>query len=202
MKFGDLKKPFRLGVVADTHVSDRVGALHPDIIPTFKENQVELIIHAGDISSLDVLTELEKVAPVVATKGNRDYWHLNNLPEQTIINVNNNHILINHGQGNWISYFFDKLPLLLFGYNIKRFQKKFLKNEQEFDIVIFGHSHVAENQWINGKLYFNPGCAYDSGFDRQGPSIGLLELSNHKVISSKIIKLSPMRWSKGKWNPI
>ncbi|MBW6475409.1 MAG: metallophosphoesterase family protein, partial [Anaerolineaceae bacterium] len=56
----DLNKDVvRIGVLSDTHIPDRVGALHPDILPAFKEMGVELIIHAGDISSPVVLRQLE-----------------------------------------------------------------------------------------------------------------------------------------------
>src|SRR5713226_5075737 len=56
-----------IGVIADTH------------IPQFKELPeaiwehfagVELIIHAGDLSVLSVISELETIAPVVAVQGN------------------------------------------------------------------------------------------------------------------------------------
>src|SRR5437867_6238640 len=57
----------KVGVISDTH------------IPYFKKLPeaiwehfagVELVIHAGDLSILSVLSELETIAPVVAVQGN------------------------------------------------------------------------------------------------------------------------------------
>ena len=47
----------RLGVIADTH-----GLLRPEVFEVFAG--VDHIIHAGDIGPLDILTELEAIAPV------------------------------------------------------------------------------------------------------------------------------------------
>ena len=63
----------RLGVVADTHIPDRVRSLHPDLLPGLKAANAEVILHAGDICSPVVLAELSQVAPVVAVRGNRDW---------------------------------------------------------------------------------------------------------------------------------
>ena len=55
----------RLGVIADTH-----GLLRPQVFDAFAE--VDHILHAGDLGSLDLLTELEALAPVTAVYGNTD----------------------------------------------------------------------------------------------------------------------------------
>jgi predicted phosphodiesterase len=55
----------RLGVISDTH-----GLLRPEVFDAFAE--VDHILHAGDIGSLDLLTELEAIAPVTAVFGNTD----------------------------------------------------------------------------------------------------------------------------------
>jgi putative phosphoesterase len=55
----------RLGVIADTH-----GLLRPEVFDTFA--QVDHIVHAGDLGSLDLLSELEALAPVTAVFGNTD----------------------------------------------------------------------------------------------------------------------------------
>jgi len=55
----------RLGVIADTH-----GLLRPQVFDAFAE--VDHILHAGDLGSLELLTELEALAPVTAVYGNTD----------------------------------------------------------------------------------------------------------------------------------
>ena len=52
----------RVGLVSDTH-----GLLRPEVFEVFKD--VDLILHAGDVGPLDLLTELEAIAPVTAGSG-------------------------------------------------------------------------------------------------------------------------------------
>ncbi|MBE0686647.1 MAG: metallophosphoesterase family protein [Anaerolineaceae bacterium] len=180
---------YRIGVIADTHIPDRVGALHPDILPTFKEQGVDLIIHAGDISSPDVIRQLEQIAPVQAVQGNRDWWRFKNLPAVKVITIKEVKILITHGHGHLLSYIWDKFPYWILGYKFERFVQKFSRINQKFDIAIFGHSHRPENRWVEGRLYFNPGSAYDPLRNQSGPSIGVMEIGEGKSVSAEIIRL-------------
>lgn len=189
----------RIGVIADTHIPDRVGALHPKILPTFKEQGVELIIHAGDISSPDVIRQLEQVAPVQAVMGNRDWWRFKELPAMKEITIKDVKILITHGHGHFFSYVWDKFPYWILGYKFERFFKKFSKLNQNFDIVIFGHSHRPENRWVEGRLYFNPGSSYDALKNHSGPSIGLLNIMESKKVEASIIHLRELHWKGRKW---
>ena len=54
-----------IGVIADTH-----GHLDSRVQRVFSD--VEMILHAGDIGSLSVVQQLERIAPVVAVRGNMD----------------------------------------------------------------------------------------------------------------------------------
>lgn len=57
----------RIGVISDTHIP-HFKHLPQAIWEHFAD--VELIIHAGDLSILRVIDELETIAPVVAVQGN------------------------------------------------------------------------------------------------------------------------------------
>lgn len=199
MNYSFQEFPIRIGVLSDTHIPDRITSLHPDIIPAFKENHVQLIIHAGDIAVQRVIDQLKEIAPVIAVKGNRDIWRLNHLPGQVTITINRVRILITHGHGNFINYILEKFPFILFGYKFDRFLRKFNHQPEDFDIVIFGHTHRAENRWVDGRLYFNPGSAYDPGFEKKGPSIGVIEIGENGRIDSKIIQLQELKKSRRKW---
>ena len=59
-----------IGVISDTHIP-HFKKLPEAIWEHFAE--VELIIHAGDLSVLSVIAELETIAPVVAVQGNVEY---------------------------------------------------------------------------------------------------------------------------------
>ena len=54
-----------IGVISDTH-----GLVRPEVHKAFR--RVDLILHAGDIGSPDVLKELQSIAPVKAVRGNND----------------------------------------------------------------------------------------------------------------------------------
>ena len=55
----------RLGVISDTH-----GLLRPEALRALRG--VDLVIHAGDVGSPEVLDGLRAVARVVAVRGNND----------------------------------------------------------------------------------------------------------------------------------
>ena len=55
----------RIGVISDTH-----GLLRPEALRELRG--AELLIHAGDIGSAEVLEELRAHAPLVAVRGNND----------------------------------------------------------------------------------------------------------------------------------
>src|ERR1700679_1680615 len=54
-----------IGVLSDTH-----GLLRPELLPALAN--VDHILHAGDIGNADILTELRRIAPVTAIRGNID----------------------------------------------------------------------------------------------------------------------------------
>ena len=54
-----------IGVISDTH-----NKVRPEAVTRLR--RCELIIHAGDVCRPEVLKELERLAPVVAVRGNND----------------------------------------------------------------------------------------------------------------------------------
>jgi predicted phosphodiesterase len=75
----DAPRPTLISVVTDTHVPDRQGQIHPQLLPRLERVGVSLILHAGDISLMRVLDKLRQVAPVTAVRGHRD-WAIPGLP--------------------------------------------------------------------------------------------------------------------------
>lgn len=58
----------RIGVISDTHMPQRGVRLPFTVLRQFED--VELILHAGDLSTLAVLDQLSAYAPVEAVQGN------------------------------------------------------------------------------------------------------------------------------------
>ena len=90
----------RIGVISDTHISQKSEHLPKKILNDFKS--VDLIIHAGDLVGLDVLEELKKICKqVYAVYGNMDSVEVKNkLGEKEIITVGKYRIGLMHGHGN------------------------------------------------------------------------------------------------------
>jgi len=61
----------RIGLISDTHVPEISRAIPPRVAEAF--DGVDLILHAGDLSVLAILDELQRIAPVLAARGDDDY---------------------------------------------------------------------------------------------------------------------------------
>jgi putative phosphoesterase len=74
-----LRKPMIIGIISDTH-----GLLRPEALARLQGS--DLILHAGDIGSPDVLRTLKKICPVKAIRGNNDDepW-AEKLPETALV---------------------------------------------------------------------------------------------------------------------
>ena len=125
------RQRFGLGVISDTH-----GLLRPEAIDVLRGS--DLIVHAGDIGSPDVLRGLEELAPVIAVRGNNDH-------------------------GPWA----EELPLTA-DFELGHASIYVIHDVNELDVdpraaghsvVIAGHSHRPLSQTRDGVLFFNPGSA-------------------------------------------
>ena len=58
----------RIGVISDTHMPKHGARLPDSVLRHFED--VELILHTGDLSTLAVLDQLSAYAPVEAVRGN------------------------------------------------------------------------------------------------------------------------------------
>lgn len=129
-------------VLADTHV--RRCADLPEVIHILAQ-KADLIIHAGDLTHGDVLSELERLADVVAVKGNMDVFTFSvDLPKTRAIELERVKIGVTHGSGS---------P----SQALDRARSTF----QDRDLIIFGHSHQPLIEEVGGTVMFNPGSSTD-----------------------------------------
>lgn len=124
-------KNIEIGVISDTHNLLRSEA-------TTALQGSDLIIHAGDIGSLQILENLKKIAPIVVVRGNNDKesW-AEEIPIFEIIKLNDISIYVIH--------------------DIKDANINTLK--EEVKIIISGHSHKPSINERDGIIYLNPGSA-------------------------------------------
>ncbi len=199
----ELALPLTVGVVADTHVPDRVNDLHPGLIASLREAGVQHILHAGDACINRVIDELSRVAPVTVARGNRD-WMLRPPPPWTSrLEFGGVRVLLAHGQGNFVSYWIDKFLFVLQGYRFERYRRLVTNDWPEAEVVVFGHTHRAENRMEGGRLFFNPGSA-SFGFleGSRSPTYGLLHIERGRLVRGEICSLVGWRVVQGRWTRV
>jgi putative phosphoesterase len=192
----------RVGVVADTHVPDRVNALHPGLLPALRAASVQRIFHLGDVSTNRVLDELSQVAPVETVRGNRD-WLLTPLPPwERCLELGGVRLVVVHGQGNFFHYWLEKVRYVVQGYDFGRYQRRLTRAFPHGQVYLFGHSHHPVDQWVDGRLFFNPGSASANFASAlKTPSFGLLQLMPQQPPRAEIVPLEGWRLVRGAWLP-
>lgn len=148
-----------LGVISDTH-----GLLRAQALEALRG--VDLIVHAGDIGSAEVIAALQELAPVVAVRGNVDEhaWAKSYPLTQAF---------------TWVGR---RIYLL---HNIRQLELD--PAAAGFELVIYGHSHKPECYQRDAVTYLNPGSAGRRRFklpvalarvsaDSQGLNCSLMEL--------------------------
>ena len=189
-----------IGVVADTHIPDRVNGLHPQLIPELKRREVDFILHCGDLSRRQVLDDLKTVAPVYAARGNRDIFLRKELPISQILLVNGIRFFLTHGHLTPLIYWADKVENFFHGYDLKRYVKRMEKADPEARIYVFGHTHRSENSWVEGHLYFNPGGSSVGSKPDFGVSYGIIRIHTNGEIESEITQLNGAVVKFKKWD--
>jgi putative phosphoesterase len=141
----------RVGLISDTHIPDRDQKLPLQVIGAFKD--VDLIIHAGDLYSASVLDDLEKIAPVIAARGDDD-WIADDhrLKDKQILSI--------EGLSVWVIHQFAALNFYSKGLISLEDATEYIKGYSTLpDIFVFGHSHKALTVKIQNTLFINPGSA-------------------------------------------
>lgn len=135
----------QIGVVSDTHLRSHSKGLPQQLLDGLAG--VDKILHAGDWMTLDVLYELEAIAPVEGVAGNNDGWDIiDRFGHSKILSIHGTLIGLVHGhQGN-------KQTVLN---ALDTFQG------ENVHVIVFGHSHIPYQAVHQGILMFNPGSPTD-----------------------------------------
>ena len=171
-----------LGIIADTHVPDKARQLNPRSLDIFRDAGVRAILHAGDISTPGVLSQLGEIAPIHAVKGNRDFVYLNHLPRELVLTFGGVRIGLAHGHGGLRGYIRSKIQYIRNGYQLDEFLPHFIGHFPQVAAVVFGHTHRPVNEIRDGKLLFNPGsaCCFEDE-KLYEPGVGLLYVDDGKI---------------------
>jgi putative phosphoesterase len=127
-------------LLADTHVPDFARALPPALGPHLPK--ADLILHAGDATSPDVLQELARHAPLRAVRGNGDRPEVEawGAAEELELELRGVRVALLHDAGPSRG-------------RPARLRRRFPKA----DVVVFGHSHIPLVARHEGLLLVNPG---------------------------------------------
>lgn len=116
----------KIGVISDTH-----GLLRENVIEHLKE--CDVILHAGDIQSRNILKQLEATAKTYAVLGNTDKELINDIPSTLHLKLYGLQIFMIHNH------------------------RHIEEDISSFNLVIYGHSHKYEMKSNNGQVWLNPG---------------------------------------------
>lgn len=161
----------RVVVLSDTH-APRFWKRMPPAVAAHLPG-ADLILHAGDICTPDVLEELAAYGPVRAVHGNNDgpdvaAW---GAAETLEIELAGLRVAMVHDSG----------PSKSRG---RRMRERF----PAADLVVFGHSHIPVDLVEGGVRLFNPGSPTDK---RRQPyrTLGVLTIEDGALLRSEIVRL-------------
>ncbi len=162
----------RVVVLSDTHLHPGGRRRLPDGAYRALDD-AEVILHAGDIVTAELLHELSGFAPTHAVLGNNDLDPaLAHLPQERLEVIDGVRVAMVHDSGPRAG-------------REARMRRRF----PDAQVVVFGHSHIPWNQpGADGQLLFNPGSPTER---RAQPrhTLGVLDLEAGKVVSSEIVAL-------------
>ncbi|MCP3032222.1 metallophosphoesterase [Halobacillus sp. A1] len=132
-------------VVSDTHMPKK-GKKLPFLLQE-EMKKADLVIHAGDWQTPDIYEEFQKFGNLYGVYGNVDGEEMKRLvPRRQLLNVEGYKIGVVHGHGEKKT-------------TEKRAVAEF--EEDEVDLIIFGHSHLPLLKFSKKTMLFNPGSAAD-----------------------------------------
>ncbi|MFC1886923.1 metallophosphoesterase family protein [Thermodesulfobacteriota bacterium] len=168
----------KIGLIADTHIPQAGKELTHHVAEAFED--VDLILHAGDLIVLSVLDWLEKIAPVVAVRGNGDARAPDDprIHECRVITAAEKRIGMRHciefpSEPEWN--------------NLGDFMER--RFEGPVDVILFGDTHVAFNEIHHGVLLINPGSpSFPRDLVGCLGTVGVLDITN-SGIEARIVTL-------------
>ncbi len=162
----------RVVVLSDTHAPRRWRTCPPAVAGYLRH--ADLILHAGDVCTASVLTELAEYAPVTAVVGNNDdpsvaEWGAAATAE---LDLDGLRVAMVHDSGARTG----RLP---------RMRRQF----PQADLVVFGHSHIPLDESAPGLRIFNPGSPTDRRRQPHG-TLGVLEVDDGRLVEASIIPVT------------
>ncbi len=145
----------KIGLISDTH-----GYLDPKVRELF--DGVEHILHAGDIGYASIILELEDIAPTTAVLGNNDFGM--EYRETEVVTLEGIKFMVHH--------------IVTPRYLTESLKRRVIHDDPQ--VLVFGHTHTAFNETIDGVHFINPGYAGKPRF-KQERSVAILHVEDGKT---------------------
>jgi hypothetical protein len=129
-----------VAAIADTHLPRGARRLPESCLERLRA--ADLILHAGDLSALSVLEELQALGPPVhAVYGNADEPAVRELlPKELVVEAGGARIGMAHVPGPRVGH-----------------AERLVKRFPGCDAVVYGHTHIPEVERHEGVWILNPG---------------------------------------------
>ncbi len=158
-------------VLADTHIRPGRNRRLPDAVYAELEH-TDVILHAGDVVTRDLLDELAGFAPVHAVLGNNDTDLLGVLPEALELDLDGVAVAMVHETGATKG-------------RAARVRRRF----PAAAVVVFGHSHQpVDEEGVDGQRLFNPGSPTERR-RAPHPSYGRLRFDRGRIVEHEIVEI-------------
>jgi uncharacterized protein len=162
----------RVVVLSDTHAPRRWRGCPPAVAEHLAD--ADVILHAGDVCTADVLDELSAYAPVRAVLGNNDgadvaAW---GAPEELRFELDGLPVAMVHDAGPATG-------------RAGRMHRRF----PDARLVVFGHSHIPLDEAAHGVRIFNPGSPTDRRRQPHG-TLGILDIERGELLSARIVAVT------------
>jgi putative phosphoesterase len=163
--------PLRVLVLADTHLRGDLSKLPADVWDHAED--VDVVLHAGDVVTGDLLDALRRRRPVHAVLGNNDAALVGALPDRLELELAGVRIGMVHDGGPRAG-------------REGRAHRRF----PDAGLVVFGHSHdPVDVEGVDGQRLFNPGSAVQRRRQARR-TVGRLALADGRVVGHEIVPIS------------
>ena len=186
------RRSLRVGLISDTHIPESRAELWPQVFPAFED--VDVILHAGDIYDLAVLDQLSELAPVYAARGNGEDGSGGRPVAPDDPRLRHSWLLDLAGLRIGLTH---DLPLPEHPphLTVERWkQRRFATSA--VDVIVYGDSHVEAIDVVDSTLCVNPGSpTYPHNLQTQLGTLGFLEIDAGRVRASlwQLTDESPVR---------
>jgi uncharacterized protein len=176
----------RIGLISDTHVPEAGRELWPQVYDAFlgikpEGPKVDLILHAGDMHTVDVLEWLaERVGvPVLGCRGNGDDGGGGRPIQPEHPGLKENQVFEFEGLKIGLTHDF-ALPEWPPYRTIDRMMERYFGGP--VNVVVHGHTHVADIRVHKGVLCVNSGSpVYPRNLERRLGTVAFLEIERGRI---------------------